>query len=146
MPVGGDAAGGEQDVDAAAGAEVEHDLAGREVGHRGRVAAAERGDQRVLGEFVALAVGVEAAAEELGLLVGDDRRVGAAAPGGLGRVGGERGRGVARADGFAQRVGAAAQPQLPPAALVSQHAALSVGAQQLSWAAGAQQLLVVGSG
>ena len=76
---GGDAAGGEQDVDAAAGAEVEHDLAGLEVRHRRRVAAAQRRDQRLLGQLVAL-VAVEAAAEEFGLLVGDDRRVGAAAP------------------------------------------------------------------
>ena len=60
---GADAAGGEQDVDAAARAEVEHDLAGGEVGHRGRVAAAERGEHRGLRELVALAVGVEARAE-----------------------------------------------------------------------------------
>ena len=68
---GADAAGGEQHVDAAAGAEVEHGLALVQVGHRGRDAAAERGQQRGVGQLVLLAVGVEAGAEELGLLVGD---------------------------------------------------------------------------
>ena len=43
---GADAAGGEQDVDPAAGAEVEHGLALVQLGHGGRVAAAERGEQR----------------------------------------------------------------------------------------------------
>ena len=54
-----------------------------QVGHRGRVAAAERGEQRGVGQLVALAVGVEAGAEELGLLVGDRPRRRAAAARGL---------------------------------------------------------------
>ncbi len=41
-----DAPGREQHVDAAAGAEVEHGLALVELGDRGRVAAAERGELR----------------------------------------------------------------------------------------------------
>ena len=134
----GDAAGREQHVDPAAGAEVEHDVAGAEVDHRERVAAAQRGLQRGVGQLVLLAVGVQARAEQLGLLVGDHRGVRSAAARGDRRVGGgERGRGVAGADGLAQRR-PAAQPQLPPAALVSQHAAFSLGSQQVSCAAGEQ--------
>jgi hypothetical protein len=37
-------------------------------------------DQRFLGELVTLTIGVEAAADELGQLVGDDGSVGAATP------------------------------------------------------------------
>ena len=40
---GADAPGGKQHVDAAAGAEIEHRLAGVELGQRGGIAAAERG-------------------------------------------------------------------------------------------------------
>ena len=50
--------------------------------------------------------------------------------------GGERCGGVALADGFAEGVGVrawpAAQPQVPPAALVSQQAAFALGSQQVS--------------
>ena len=59
-----DAPGGEQHVDAAAGAEVEHGLALVQLGDRGRVAAAERGERRRVGQLVAVAVGVEAGAED----------------------------------------------------------------------------------
>ena len=45
-----DAPGGEQHVDAAAGAEIEHGLAGLEFDERGGVAAAERGEHGLLGE------------------------------------------------------------------------------------------------
>ena len=102
---GADAAGGEQHVDAAAGTEVEHRLALVQVGHGGRVAAPERGEQGGVGQLVALAVGVQAGAEQLGLLVGDHRGVRAAAARGRGRVrGGERRGGVALAHRLAQRV------------------------------------------
>ena len=46
--VRGDPSGGEQDVQAAAGAEVQHGLARLEAGHGHRVAAAEAGAQRRL--------------------------------------------------------------------------------------------------
>ena len=49
-----DAARREQHVDAAAGAEVEHRLAGLQLGQRGRIAAAERGLQRQLRQFALL--------------------------------------------------------------------------------------------
>ena len=58
-----DAARGEDHVDAAARAEVEHDLALVQLGDRGRVAAAERGGRGRLGQLAALLVGVEALAE-----------------------------------------------------------------------------------
>ena len=104
MPVGADAAGGEQDVDAAAGAEVEHGLARVQVGHRGRVAAAQRGEHGGVGQLVALAVVVEAGAEQRRLLVGDDapsaQRAASRGAASLG-FGGAGGRGVALADGLA---------------------------------------------
>ena len=62
---GADAAGGEQDVDAAAGAEVEHAFAFVEVGDGERVAAAEGGGDGVGGQGVALVGGVEGGAEVL---------------------------------------------------------------------------------
>jgi hypothetical protein len=103
-PGGADAARGEQDVDAAAGAEVEDGLSGAEVGDGGGVAAPERGEEGLVGEAGALVVGVDGAAEEIGLLVGDDRCVGAAAAG-RGVPGGRQGgRGVAGADGLAELV------------------------------------------
>ena len=53
QPVGqarrADAAGGQQHVDPAAGAEVEHGLALVQLGDRDRVAAAQRGEHRGLG-------------------------------------------------------------------------------------------------
>ena len=101
----GDAAGGEQDVDAAAGAEVEHGHAVAQIGHRGRVAAPERREQRCIGQLVLLRA-VEAGAEQLGLLVGDDRAVARAATS-CDRVAARRREGsggVALADGLAQRV------------------------------------------
>ena len=141
----GDAAGGQQHVDAAAGAEVEHALAGLELDHRERVATAERRAQRGVRELILLAAGVKRGTKELRLFVGDYGGFGAAAASRQGRVGGrDRGRRVAGSDGLAQIGSPAAQPQLPPAALVSQHAALSFGAQHDSCAAGEQQGLRVG--
>ena len=55
-----DAPGGEQDVDAAAGAEVEDGLALVQLGDRGRVAAAERGELGGVGQGVAVVGAVEA--------------------------------------------------------------------------------------
>ena len=49
LAAGGDAAGADQDVGAGAGTEIEHGLAGLEVGDRGRNAAPERRGDRVLG-------------------------------------------------------------------------------------------------
>ena len=73
-----DAAGREQDVDPAAGAEVEHGLALVQLGDRGRVAAAEAGQLGGLGQGVTVVGAVEAGAEQLALLVGDHGRVAAA--------------------------------------------------------------------
>jgi hypothetical protein len=73
-----------------------------QVGHRGRVAAAERGHDRGVGKLVAFAVGVQAGAEDLGLLVGDHGAVGAAARGLDGVGGAQRGGGVALADDVAK--------------------------------------------
>jgi hypothetical protein len=101
---GGDATGGEQDVDAAPGAEVEHGHAVAQLGHRGRVAAAERGLEGAGGHLVALAGGVEAGAEPLGLLAGDGGDVGAAAAVRRRRIGcGARRGGVAGADAIGVR-------------------------------------------
>ena len=58
-----DALRGEDHVDAAARAEVEHRLALVQVGDRGRVAAAERGERRRLGQLAALLGVVERLAE-----------------------------------------------------------------------------------
>ena len=62
-PGGADAAGGEQYVEAAAGAEVEHDVAFGEVGDGDGVAAAEADGQRALDAWAAVGVrgGAEAA-------------------------------------------------------------------------------------
>src|ERR1035437_307390 len=49
-----DAAGGQQHVDAAAGAEIEHGLAGAQVDQRGGIAAAERGEDGLFWEFAVL--------------------------------------------------------------------------------------------
>ena len=62
---GADPAGGEQDVDPAARAEVENGLALVELGHRGRVAAAERGELGGVGKRVLVADLVEPGAERL---------------------------------------------------------------------------------
>ena len=48
LPGGPDAPGREEHVDAAAGAQVQHRLALAKLGQRGRVAAAERGEHRLL--------------------------------------------------------------------------------------------------
>ncbi len=62
---------GEDDVDAAPGAEVEDRLALSELGHRGGVAAPERGEHGRLGQVAALLGLVETAAEaRAGVLVG----------------------------------------------------------------------------
>ena len=47
---GADTLGGEQDVDAAAGAEVEHGFARLQLDQRGGIAAAERGEHRFFRE------------------------------------------------------------------------------------------------
>ena len=49
-----DAPGGEQHVDAAAGAEIEHGFAGIELGQRGGIAAAERSQHRFFGNLAGL--------------------------------------------------------------------------------------------
>ena len=84
-----DPLGGEEDVDAAARAEVEDALAGMEVGDGGRVAAAERREDRGVRQLVALERGVEVRADGLGIaatrgaLGGADRGVGVVLPDGL---------------------------------------------------------------
>jgi hypothetical protein len=78
VPVGGFAARGEPDVDPTAGAEVKDGHWVAQIGHRGWVATAERGDERGLGQL-ATPVAVEPGAEQLGLLVEDDRRIWTAA-------------------------------------------------------------------
>ena len=64
---GADPPRGEQHVDAAAGAEVEHRLARVELGQRGRVAAAERGRHRLCGERRGLALRVEVGGDRVAL-------------------------------------------------------------------------------
>ena len=59
MPVGPDAPGGKQHVDAAAGAEIEHGFAGVELGQRGRIAAAERSQHGLFRNLAGLAGVVE---------------------------------------------------------------------------------------
>ena len=69
--------------------EVEDPLAGMEVGDRGRVAAAERREDRGVGQFVALERGVQVRADGLGVaatrgaLGGADRGIGVVLPNGL---------------------------------------------------------------
>ena len=60
-----DPAGRQQDVDPAAGAEIEDRLALVELGDGRRVSAAERGELRRVGERVALLAGVELGAEDV---------------------------------------------------------------------------------
>ena len=62
-----DALGGQEDIDPATGAEVEDALARVQVGDRGRVAAAERGEDRGVGQLVALERGVQVRADGLGI-------------------------------------------------------------------------------
>ncbi len=62
-PRGADPPGREDDVDPAAGAQVEHDLALVQIGNRDRVATAERGEHRCLGQLAALLGVVEQLAE-----------------------------------------------------------------------------------
>ena len=57
---------GEQDVDPAARAEVEHPLAFVQLGDRDRVAAAQRGEDGRVGELGALEGGVQLSARRLG--------------------------------------------------------------------------------
>ena len=78
---------GQEHVDPAARAKVEHALALVELGHGDRVAATERGKDRRLGQLRPLERGIERRADRLGL-------TGTATAG----VGLDRGRGVARAD------------------------------------------------
>jgi hypothetical protein len=60
-----DAPGGEQHVDAAARSEVEHRLALVQFGDGRRIAAAERGEGRGVGQLLAVAERVERGAEDL---------------------------------------------------------------------------------
>ena len=90
----------EQDVDPAAGAQVEHRLALVELGDSGRVATAEARELRRLRQRGAIVEVVETGAEQPSLLVGDHRRVTAA-----GCLTGARSLGslrIARADGLAE--------------------------------------------
>ena len=64
-----DAPGGEDDVDAAAGAEIEHDFALVQIGHRCRVAAAEAGQSSCVGKLAPLVARVERLAEGAGRVV-----------------------------------------------------------------------------
>ena len=76
------ALGGQQHVDPAAGAEVEHPLALVEVGDRRRIAAAERGQDRSVGKLVPLEGRVEVGADRLGIAqheVPGDARIAASA-------------------------------------------------------------------
>src|SRR5581483_7300541 len=61
-----DTAGGEQHVDPAAGAEVEDDLARAQLGQRGGVATAERGEHRGVGEDGELGRLVQVAGDRVG--------------------------------------------------------------------------------
>jgi hypothetical protein len=54
QPGGADPAGGEQDIDPAARAQVEHDLALVQLGDGDWIAAAERGEHRGVGQLVAV--------------------------------------------------------------------------------------------
>ena len=84
-----DPLGGEEDVDAAARAEVEDPLARMEVGDRGRVAAAEGRQDGGVRQLVALERRVQVRADGLGIaatrgaLGGADRGVGVVLPDGL---------------------------------------------------------------
>ena len=59
LAAGSHAARGEQHVDAAAGAEVEHNVTGLEIDERGGIAAAQRGLHGLLGDEALFAVAVE---------------------------------------------------------------------------------------
>ena len=65
LPRRADPAGREQDVDAAAGAEIEDGFALVELGDGRRVSAAQRSELRRVGKRVALLAGVELGAEDL---------------------------------------------------------------------------------
>ena len=93
-PVGPDALRRQQDVDAAAGAQVEHALAFAELRDRRRVAAAERREDGGLRQLRLLERGVQPGADRL--------RVAAATRAALGAG---RGRGVAGADLLVDRLG-----------------------------------------
>ncbi len=91
---------GQDHVDAAAGTEVEHDLAFVQLGDRGRVPAAERRQRRSIRQLAALLGGVERLAERgLAALAADvaatAAALGAAAAAALGS---DRGLRVALAD------------------------------------------------
>ena len=140
-----DPPGREQDVDPAAGAEVEDRLALVQLGDRGRVAAAEAGQLGCLGQDVAITRVVETGAEQLALFLGDPGRVAAAARRAL--AGGHRRLGVAIPDRVAELAGVlgtvlapALQPQVPASCSGPQHSPLASGSQQVSCAAGEQQL------
>ena len=85
MPVGG-----EQDVDAAAAAQVEYDLTRQQLGERRRVAAAEAGEHRRGGKVAGLVDAVEAPGDLVHRLDRSGRPTAAAAAAGLG---------LARSDG-----------------------------------------------
>jgi hypothetical protein len=120
MAGGTDPLGGQQHVDAATGAEVQHHLALAEVGDGGGIAATQAGQQRSLRQGVLVADGVEVGAEAGTLGPGDATGVAAgavaatvgglaaaaAAVGGLSAGGGlAGGRGVELADLLPQLLG-----------------------------------------
>ena len=84
-----DPLGRQEDIDPTAGAEVEDPLARMQVGDRGRVAAAERRQDRGVGQLVALERRVQVRPDGLGIaatrgaLGGADRGVGVVLPDGL---------------------------------------------------------------
>ena len=77
-PAGGaNAAGREQDVDAASRAEVQHRLTLSQLGHRGRVAAAERGRGGCVGKRIAVGLAVERGPEDSFARLGQTNRAAA---------------------------------------------------------------------
>ena len=104
-----DTASGEKHVDPSTGTEVEHCLTRVELGDRGGVATAERGENCGAGELVAVLGAVEAGAEEVALLGGDDLGVGVTAARARGAVtplsGAGRRGGVALAHDVTQLMG-----------------------------------------
>ncbi len=57
---------GEEHVDAAARAEIQDGLAGMQLGERGGISAAERGEHGALGQLIGLAAGVEVGGDRIG--------------------------------------------------------------------------------
>src|SRR5204863_5592620 len=106
----------EDHVDAAAGAEVQDGLALAQLGHGGRVAAAERGERRGLGQLAALLGVVERLAEHrrVTLSVGAAGATPAAAVGSVSFGDGAGRLGVAAAHLLAQLIGGRSHQQHTP--------------------------------